>query len=49
MLPAISAAGGLYVYRHEGFWKSMDTHKDVVDLNAMASEEGHPWLQLPTR
>jgi glucose-1-phosphate cytidylyltransferase len=48
LLPAIGVAGDLYVYRHEGFWKSMDTHKEVVDLNAMASREGHPWLQVPT-
>jgi glucose-1-phosphate cytidylyltransferase len=48
VLPAISAAGGLYVYRHEGFWKSMDTHKEVVDLNALASRERHAWLQVPT-
>ena len=47
LLPAIGAAGGLYVYRHDGFWKSMDTHKEVVDLNALASREGHPWLQVP--
>lgn len=48
VLPALGAAGRLYVYRHEGFWKSMDTHKDVVELNTLASEEGHPWLQVPT-
>lgn len=48
LLPTLGAAGQLYVYRHEGFWKSMDTHKDVVELNALAGEEGHPWLQVPT-
>jgi glucose-1-phosphate cytidylyltransferase len=48
MLPALGAAGELYAYRHEGFWKSMDTHKDVVELNTLANEEGHPWLAVPT-
>jgi glucose-1-phosphate cytidylyltransferase len=49
VLPALGQAGSLYVYRHEGFWKSMDTHKEVVELNALAEKEGHPWLQVPTR
>ena len=48
VLPALGAAGRLYVYRHDGFWKSMDTHKDVSELNTLAGEEGHPWLAVPT-
>jgi len=48
VLPALAANGELYVYRHEGFWRSMDTHKEVVELNALAEKEGHPWLQVPT-
>jgi len=48
VLPALGRARRLYVYRHDGFWKSMDTHKEVVDLNALATREGHPWLQVPT-
>ena len=47
LLPALGAAGGLYVYRHDGFWKSMDTHKDVTELNSLAVEEGPPWLKVP--
>lgn len=47
VLPALAAAGDLYVYRHEGFWRSMDTHKEVTELNALAEREGHPWLQVP--
>ena len=35
VLPALSRRGLLYVYRHEGFWKSMDTHKDQQELNRM--------------
>jgi len=48
VLATLGAQRKLYVYRHDGFWKSMDTHKEVVDLNALASEEGHPWLNVPT-
>jgi glucose-1-phosphate cytidylyltransferase len=48
VLPALGATGALYAYRHDGFWKSMDTHKDVVELNTLANEEGHPWLAVPT-
>ena len=53
LLPALGAAGELYVYRHDGFWKSMDTHKDVTELNALAGnpapgKEGQPWLKVPT-
>lgn len=48
VLPALADSGKVYVYRHEGFWRSMDTHKDVMELNALADEEGHPWLQVPT-
>jgi glucose-1-phosphate cytidylyltransferase len=47
LLPELGARGALYVYRHEGFWKSMDTHKDVTELNALADEEGPPWLKVP--
>lgn len=48
MLPALGDSQRLYAYRHDGFWKSMDTHKDVLELNRLAEEEGHPWLRIPT-
>jgi glucose-1-phosphate cytidylyltransferase len=48
LLPALGRGGRLYAYRHDGFWRSMDTHKDVLDLNRLAEEEGHPWLRTPT-
>lgn len=44
ILPALGGRGELYVYRHEGFWKSMDTQKDVSDLDALARREEPPWL-----
>ncbi|HVY08676.1 MAG TPA: sugar phosphate nucleotidyltransferase [Mycobacteriales bacterium] len=44
ILPALGQRGELFVYRHEGFWKSMDTQKDVSDLDALARREDPPWL-----
>jgi glucose-1-phosphate cytidylyltransferase len=44
VLPALAAAGELYAYQHRGFWKSMDTYKDALELSALAdSEQGAPW------
>ncbi|HVB26338.1 MAG TPA: sugar phosphate nucleotidyltransferase [Mycobacteriales bacterium] len=47
VLPELGAAGELYGHRHPGFWRSMDTHKEVVELSRLAIEEGAPWLDLP--
>jgi glucose-1-phosphate cytidylyltransferase len=44
MLPALGQRGELFVYRHDGFWKSMDTQKDVSDVDALARREDPPWL-----
>lgn len=44
LLPALAAAGRLHAHRHEGFWRSMDTHKDVVELDGLATDRGAPWL-----
>jgi glucose-1-phosphate cytidylyltransferase len=44
VLPALAAAGRLHGWRHEGFWKSMDTYKDALELSALASEGSAPWL-----
>jgi len=43
VLPALGAAGELYAYQHAGFWKSMDTYKDALDLTRLAEEAGPPW------
>jgi glucose-1-phosphate cytidylyltransferase len=47
ILPALAAHHRLAVYRHGGFWKSMDTHKDMVELSRLAESEGTPWLNSP--
>ena len=43
VLPALAAAGELYAYRHSGFWRSMDTYKDALELSALCREGGAPW------
>ncbi|MDQ1373160.1 MAG: hypothetical protein QOJ09_498, partial [Actinomycetota bacterium] len=35
--------GALYAYPHDGFWKSMDTYKDALDLTALCEEGAEPW------
>jgi glucose-1-phosphate cytidylyltransferase len=48
VLPALGKAGELFAYRHVGFWKSMDTYKDALELTSLCGEAGDkpPWLQL---
>lgn len=48
LLPTMAAAGRLHAYRHAGFWRSMDTHKDVLELDRLAAGGGAPWLALRT-
>ncbi len=44
ILPTLGRAGQLYSYRHNGFWKSMDTHKDALELSALCeSDREPPW------
>lgn len=43
VLPALGAAGELYAYAHDGFWKSMDTHKDSRELSAQFEHGRGPW------
>ena len=47
VLPALAAAGELFAYRHRGFWKSMDTYKDAVELARLAAEGRPPWTRSP--
>lgn len=43
-LKKISAAGKLCAYRHEGFWKPMDTLKDKTELENILKEGKAPWI-----
>ena len=45
VLPGLGEAGELYGYRHDGFWKSMDTYKDALDLTALATGGRVPWVR----
>jgi glucose-1-phosphate cytidylyltransferase len=47
VLPALASAGELFAYPHEGFWKSMDTYKDALELSALCQNDEPPWLARP--
>jgi len=47
VLPALGAARQLFAFRHTGFWRSMDTYKDALELSALCSEGVRPWLATP--
>jgi glucose-1-phosphate cytidylyltransferase len=55
VLPALGAENQLYAYRHRGFWKSMDTFKDGLELTELAraaadDDDGRPpWFRSQTR
>lgn len=42
-LEKLCADGGLYAYKHESFWKCMDTYKDTLALNELWSGGQAPW------
>jgi glucose-1-phosphate cytidylyltransferase len=42
-LQRLAAGDGLRAFRHEGFWKCMDTYKDAVVLNDMWKRGDAPW------
>jgi glucose-1-phosphate cytidylyltransferase len=41
-LPRLAAGGQLMMYRHSGFWRSMKTFKDALELDAVWRESA-PW------
>ena len=41
-LATLAKTGELMAYKHAGFWKCMDTHKDNVELNQLW-ESHAPW------
>jgi len=47
VLPSLASHGELYVYQHHGFWRSMDTYKDALELSALCEEGEGPWMALP--
>jgi glucose-1-phosphate cytidylyltransferase len=49
VLPVLGDADELYAFEHRGFWKSMDTYKDALDLAALCADGPGPWLDEPGR
>ena len=43
LLETLAAQRQLAVYRHDGFWQSMDTYREMRLLNDMWSEGRRPW------
>jgi glucose-1-phosphate cytidylyltransferase len=44
VLPGLAGRQLLFGYRHEGFWRSLDTHKDALELRALADGNRPPWM-----
>ncbi len=44
-LPTLAREGNLMAYRHEGFWKPMDTLRDKFELESLAREPRVPWME----
>jgi glucose-1-phosphate cytidylyltransferase len=44
VMPALQKRDLLYTYRHNGFFKSMDTHKDQQELERIYEGGNLPWL-----
>ncbi len=42
ILPRLAEEGQLMIYRHEGFWQSMNTMKDNLLLEELW-QQGAPW------
>jgi glucose-1-phosphate cytidylyltransferase len=47
VLPALGDRDELYAFQHRGFWKSMDTYKDAVDLTTLCADGPGPWMDEP--
>jgi glucose-1-phosphate cytidylyltransferase len=49
VLPQLARCGRLFAYRHEGFWKSMDTSKDQHELERLFKSGMAPWVDVQGR
>ncbi len=49
VLPGLAFRGELFAYPHEGFWKSMDTYKDALELTELCRPGPPPWAATPPR
>jgi len=44
-LEGLAKAGELYTYKHEGFWKPMDTQRDKFQLEELIDKGKAPWIK----
>lgn len=44
-LEGLASAGELFTYKHEGFWKPMDTQRDKFQLEEMIEKGRAPWIR----
>jgi glucose-1-phosphate cytidylyltransferase len=42
-LSGLAADGQLSLYKHAGFWKSMDTYRDFTEYNDLWKRGDTPW------
>jgi glucose-1-phosphate cytidylyltransferase len=42
-LPKLTADGQLTMFRHEGFWRSMDTYREFLELNGLWDSGSADW------
>jgi glucose-1-phosphate cytidylyltransferase len=42
-LEEVARKGELHAYKHKGFWRPMDTHREAQELNKLWSEGIAPW------
>ena len=44
-LERLASEGELYTYKHDGFWKPMDTQRDMIQLEEMIEQKKAPWIK----
>jgi glucose-1-phosphate cytidylyltransferase len=49
VLPALAERGELHAFRHDGFWRSADTFKEIQELAALCCDGPAPWLGIRGR
>lgn len=44
-LESLASAGQLFTFKHEGFWKPMDTQRDKYQLEELIEKNKAPWIR----
>lgn len=47
VLPRLTKDGRVFAYRHDGFFKSLDSHKDQQEFEALVQSGQAPWKRQP--